>query len=72
MCVTACNSVYLASAVARDGAGISGCTSSMPEAITPEGVALEGQCVVEVLIWGTFSIASESTVPLITLILCRC
>lgn len=73
MCITACKSVHPASAGARERVGVSGGTLPMPEAITPEVVTLEGQCVVQVLIrcsWA-LSIASETTVPLITL-MCYC
>lgn len=72
MCIAACKSVRPASAGAGERVGVSGGTLSMPEAITPEVVTLECQCVVEVLIrcsWA-LSIASETTVPLITLMCC--
>lgn len=69
--ITCCSSVHSASAGADERVGVPRASISLPETVTPQVVALEAKWVVHVFVRGSraLSVASETTVPLLALIL---
>ena len=66
-----CHSVHSASAGSSHGIGVPGTSSPLPETVTPEVATSEGEGVVHVFVRGSraLSVASESTVPFLVLLL---